>query len=517
MTGVALGVPDATVIRVESVRRVLVAPGLPVAFLKRPVNGSRKFFVVLRCEEEGRAWCRGIVDLAWSEEEVANHREGPHWGSFFVKAVRRGFVVLPRLFARCLALEGLSRSEVVSIAWDPYPREPSREVSGLRVCSSWQPTGRTLKLRGKRGLDSGAESFVELSCLGLGRRGSRSAFLAQTRQSLVSLPLSALVPEPRRGVRREAAAWLGCGVASHGGYSLAVPSFRGRRWSGLGQTRASGGSRFGVLSVPWSRSWVPARDGTGVCSFLTWRCVRGPGWFYLWALDLVEFLLLRPVRDWALGVAFWLPPRSGLRLHVRRVSRAGRPVDVNNGKAMAAYVAFLSRRKEREEGDFSDLLDLLAHHWRKQAKSTRSSGALAGWRTRRSDSLVEILPIGVCPGVGIIVFVIPWWYLVVAEVCGVTFHILCFTRLRLALLLLSLLGLALHAGLPAEAYYWGTTEKLSADCLLPQDAAVTGTLPSSYPTTEKEVHISSATPSSPLGKSDGDYHTHEERNEEEQE
>ncbi|MQM14994.1 hypothetical protein Taro_047928 [Colocasia esculenta] len=29
----------------------------------------------------------------------------------------------------------------------------------------------TLELRGKRGLDSGAESFVELSCLGLGRRG----------------------------------------------------------------------------------------------------------------------------------------------------------------------------------------------------------------------------------------------------------------------------------------------------------------------------------------------------------
>ncbi|MQM19390.1 hypothetical protein Taro_052394, partial [Colocasia esculenta] len=61
-------------------------------------------------------------------------------------------------------------------------------------------------------------------------------------------------------------------------------------------TRASGGSRFGVLSVPWSHSWVPARDGTGVCSFPTWRCVRGLGWFYLWALDLVEFLLLWPVR-----------------------------------------------------------------------------------------------------------------------------------------------------------------------------------------------------------------------------
>ena len=65
-------------------------------------------------------------------------------------------------------------------------------------------------------MDSGAESFVELSCLGLGRRGVRSAFLAQTRQSLVSLPLSALVPEPRSGARREAAAWPGCGVACVG-------------------------------------------------------------------------------------------------------------------------------------------------------------------------------------------------------------------------------------------------------------------------------------------------------------
>ncbi|MQM13439.1 hypothetical protein Taro_046362, partial [Colocasia esculenta] len=75
----------------------------------------------------------------------------------------------------------------------------------------------------------------------------------------------------------------------HGGFSLAVLSSRGRRWSGLGQTRASGGSCFGVLSVPCPDSWVPARDGTGMCNFPTWRCVRGLGLFCLWALDLVEF------------------------------------------------------------------------------------------------------------------------------------------------------------------------------------------------------------------------------------
>ena len=47
--------------------------------------------------------------------------------------VRHGFVVLPRLFARCLALEGLSRSEVVSISWDTHPREPVEGV--LRATS----------------------------------------------------------------------------------------------------------------------------------------------------------------------------------------------------------------------------------------------------------------------------------------------------------------------------------------------------------------------------------------------
>ncbi|MQM19723.1 hypothetical protein Taro_052733 [Colocasia esculenta] len=73
---------------------------------------------------------------------------------------------LPHLFVWCSALEGLSHSEVVSIAWDPHPQEPLRECSGLRACSSWQPSWSTLELRGKRGLDSGAESIVEISCLG---------------------------------------------------------------------------------------------------------------------------------------------------------------------------------------------------------------------------------------------------------------------------------------------------------------------------------------------------------------
>ncbi|MQL71109.1 hypothetical protein Taro_003401 [Colocasia esculenta] len=193
------------------------------------------------------------------------------------------------LLARCLALEGLSRSErLLPLPGTPILGSLLREYSRLRVCSSRQPTERTLELRGKRCLE----------------------FLAQTRQSFVSLPRSTLVPELRREVRCEAAAWPGYGVAYvvcfcggsispftgveaearlasrvcglrvpllanssgglvavvvmtlptmfisvnccpsvHGGYSLAVSSFCGRRWSGLMHTRASGGFRFGVLSA----------------------------------------------------------------------------------------------------------------------------------------------------------------------------------------------------------------------------------------------------------------------------
>ncbi|MQL74302.1 hypothetical protein Taro_006663 [Colocasia esculenta] len=153
-------------------------------------------------------------------------------------------VVLPRMFTRCLALEGLSRSEVVSIFWDPHPREP---VEG----------------------------------------------------------------EPRSGARREVAAWPGYGVACvvcfyggsispfsgveagarlHCGCSLAVASSRGRRWSGLVRTGASGGFRSMFLrfrgSVPWCLSVVAPVGvvldlvriqglGGSTCGPLTrWRCAE---------------------------------------------------------------------------------------------------------------------------------------------------------------------------------------------------------------------------------------------------
>ncbi|MQL88073.1 hypothetical protein Taro_020625 [Colocasia esculenta] len=92
------------------------------------------------------------------------------------------------LFTRCSALEGLSRSDIVSVAWDPVLESLLREYSRLRACSSWHPTWRTLELRGKR--VPGVDQTV-----------------------LVSLPHSTLVPEPRREVKHGAAAWPSCGVA----------------------------------------------------------------------------------------------------------------------------------------------------------------------------------------------------------------------------------------------------------------------------------------------------------------
>ncbi|MQM23067.1 hypothetical protein Taro_056128 [Colocasia esculenta] len=55
-------------------------------------------------------------------------------------------------FARCAALEGLSRARgCYRYLGPPSSGSLLREYSGLRVCSSWQPRRRTLELRGKRG------------------------------------------------------------------------------------------------------------------------------------------------------------------------------------------------------------------------------------------------------------------------------------------------------------------------------------------------------------------------------
>ncbi|MQL79700.1 hypothetical protein Taro_012140 [Colocasia esculenta] len=195
-------------------------------------------------EEEGRAWCLGVVERPWSEEEVFIPTRRALRGSVLrlspelriplvclstgVTTARRvatseeasalsGFAVMTRfpdatrLLSRshypsrwyrddhggcdrtCVASEVFVAGLCVGVClragfalrtfWTPVLGSLLREYSGTRACSS------------------------------LGRRGVRSAFLAQTRQSLVSLPLSALVPEPCSGVKREATTWPGCGVA----------------------------------------------------------------------------------------------------------------------------------------------------------------------------------------------------------------------------------------------------------------------------------------------------------------
>ncbi|MQM05681.1 hypothetical protein Taro_038495, partial [Colocasia esculenta] len=104
--------------------------------------------------------------------------------------------------------------------------------------------------------------------------------------------------------------------------------------------------------------------GCGLCVcyslveiYLLW-CALVVARFWLWYIMEVgwaqrahRFSVCERNRGWrhvlnatTLSVAFWLPPRSGLRLHVRHVSCIGRPADVDSGKVTASYVAFLSRR-----------------------------------------------------------------------------------------------------------------------------------------------------------------------------
>ncbi|MQL92275.1 hypothetical protein Taro_024897 [Colocasia esculenta] len=145
-----------------------------------------------------------------------------YWACRGLQASGSAWVLLclPFLFAWCLALEGLSRSEVVSISWDPHPRKPLREHSGL---------------------------LAEVR-LGIG-------------QSLLLLTASLCVGMSQAGKQRE---WPAC------------PPL-GCQWRCLG-----------CCCCDSSRSWVPVCGGTGVCGFPTMQCVRGPRWFYLWALNLVE-------------------------------------------------------------------------------------------------------------------------------------------------------------------------------------------------------------------------------------
>ncbi|MQM22909.1 hypothetical protein Taro_055968, partial [Colocasia esculenta] len=169
-------------------------------------------------------------------------------------AVRRGFVVLPCLFPRCLALEGLSRLEVVSVSWDAHPREPVWDAEGFGMLF-WRrldsPLSHCLSLHWFR-------SHVVVS--GVRPQLGQAAVLCVLCVSVAALS------HPCAGAERSEVAVLthlvvhGLGrCAEH--YFHFVPDFVGFC-----------GSRYQAIGVP--------RFTTFKCSFL-----------------FSEFLLLWPVRD----------------------------------------------------------------------------------------------------------------------------------------------------------------------------------------------------------------------------
>ncbi|MQL85733.1 hypothetical protein Taro_018257, partial [Colocasia esculenta] len=186
--------------------------------------------------------------------------------------------VLPHMFARCLALEGLSRLEVVSVSWDPHPREPVE--GGIRATSVLELAVHD------------AEGFGVLSWRRPDSPLSHCLSLHWFRSHIVVSEAGAGLASRACGLRVPLLAASRSGLVA-----VVVTTFSSRRFRVFLVTRASGGSRFGVLSVPWSHSWVPAPDGTGVCSFPTWRCVRGPG------SGVVLFVGPRPCRG--AGNPYW--------------------------------------------------------------------------------------------------------------------------------------------------------------------------------------------------------------------
>ncbi|MQM18615.1 hypothetical protein Taro_051612 [Colocasia esculenta] len=163
--------------------------------------------------------------------------------------------------------------------------------------------------------------------------------------------------------------------------------------------------------------------------------------FQGWAQRAHKFSICERDRGWrrvlnatALGVAFWLPPRSGLRLHVRRVSRVGRPADVNHGKVTAFSVTFRSRRYVSSVlGTLTPVFELYVRtywapaslvfpvsHFRELGSLALLCGCGAAVgpfiRDYEIERLVEVLPVVVCPGGGTILVIDPWWYLMVVGV-----------------------------------------------------------------------------------------------------
>ncbi|MQL71039.1 hypothetical protein Taro_003356 [Colocasia esculenta] len=128
--------------------RVIALPGPPgpwaatakigsSAWAEGRVLGSLQLDVLRRVSLRS---CRGRVRAVRCEEETFLPTRSPN-----------GFVLRVESFARCAALEGLSRARgCYRYLGPPVLGSLLREYSGLRVCSSWQPRESSQQRQGAR-------------------------------------------------------------------------------------------------------------------------------------------------------------------------------------------------------------------------------------------------------------------------------------------------------------------------------------------------------------------------------
>ncbi|MQL69926.1 hypothetical protein Taro_002248 [Colocasia esculenta] len=294
-------VSDATVI--------LVVTRMCIAFLSRLAFPSR--LVVVTSQRVATAFCRFSrltpVRVAGVSVRPVGLSRRP-WRTHSCRCLLTRRVKVLNATGRSIASWGPKdkilgrRPFPPSLLFFPFPsspvmgRFPSGDRGVVASAGSWRSGGAV------------SWSEEEVSCrresplwdLFFVKGAFEGAFGATSMLELAADWVDSRAEGKMREVRREAAAWPGCGVACvgvllwrlcltlprgwslHGGYSLAMPSFYGCHWSGLVQTRTSGDFCFGVLSIPRSRPWVLVRGGTSFSSVV-----------FLFS----EFLLLWPVRD----------------------------------------------------------------------------------------------------------------------------------------------------------------------------------------------------------------------------
>ncbi|MQL91273.1 hypothetical protein Taro_023885 [Colocasia esculenta] len=109
----------------------------------------------------------------------------------------------------------------------------------------------------------------------LGHRGRSEFYSVQASQSFVSLPRSTFVSEPRREVRREAAAWPGCSVACVGAEARARLASRAcGLWVPLLAT--SGGGLVAVVVAAFPHD-VSKCDSLTELAVTAWLCLVSVG------------------------------------------------------------------------------------------------------------------------------------------------------------------------------------------------------------------------------------------------